>query len=213
MQRYNIFNKYNKICILNDESFESSNETCGVIKCTPESVNSIDFSAFFDDNSRQDIIIIVKNITTEEVFSKAIKKLKFVQAAGGLVKNEEDEFLFIYRAKHWDLPKGHRETGENLDFTALREVEEETGIENIELKDYLGTTYHTYILNGKREIKETHWYSMSAKKTSKLVPQKEEGIQKAEWLTKEKIESQAKKIYPSIQDLLIRIGFCFNQTL
>ncbi|MBO5839534.1 MAG: NUDIX domain-containing protein [Bacteroidales bacterium] len=152
-------------------------------------------------------------MTTEEVFSKAIKKLKFVQAAGGLVQNEENEFLFIYRAKHWDLPKGHRETGEDLDFTAVREVEEETGIENIDLKEYIGTTYHTYILNGKREIKETHWYSMSAKKTEKLVPQKEEGIQKAEWLTKEKIESQAKKIYPSIQDLLIRIGFCFNQTL
>lgn len=213
MQRYNIFNKYNKICILNDESFESQDGTCEVIKCTPESINSINFSVFFDDNSRQDIIIIVKNLTIEEVFFEAIKKLKFVQAAGGLVQNEENEFLFIYRAKHWDLPKGHREAGEDLDFTAVREVEEETGIKNIELKEYLGKTYHTYILNGKREIKETHWYSMSAKKTDKLVPQKEEGIQKAEWLAKEKIESQAKKIYPSIQDLLSRVGFRFNQAL
>lgn len=190
-----------------------SESNCKLIKCSPETINSINFPDFFNENCRQDIIIIVKNLGIKEVFLKAIEKLKFVQAAGGLVQNEQNEFLFIYRAKHWDLPKGHRESGEELDFTAVREVEEETGIKNIKLGEYLGTTYHTYILNGKREIKETHWYSMSSKDTEKPIPQTEEGIERVEWLSKEKIESLSKKLYPSIKDLLTKIGFVFNQTL
>ncbi len=37
------------------------------------------------------------------------------------------------KRKHWDFPKGHIEKGETLKQTALRELEEETGIKDAEL--------------------------------------------------------------------------------
>ena len=36
---------------------------------------------------------------------------------------------------HWDFPKGHVEKGENELQTALRELKEETGIDNIKIID------------------------------------------------------------------------------
>jgi 8-oxo-dGTP pyrophosphatase MutT (NUDIX family) len=128
VQRYNIFNKYNKVCILNQENKVSLNGNKVVVECSPETINSINFSHFFDDDCKENILILVKNLAVDEVFFKATESMKFVQAAGGLVRNQEDEYLFIYRANRWDLPKGHREEGEELDITASREVEEETGL-------------------------------------------------------------------------------------
>src|SRR5690606_38316271 len=61
-------------------------------------------------------------------FKELIKQVKFVKAAGGLVDNELNEFLFIKRLGKWDLPKGKLEEGEKMKETALREVEEECGI-------------------------------------------------------------------------------------
>ncbi|MBO5844060.1 MAG: NUDIX domain-containing protein, partial [Bacteroidales bacterium] len=55
-----------------------------------------------------------------------------VPAAGGLVQNEKGEYLFIFRNNHLDLPKGHKEEGENLEVTAVREVEEETPTNPVE---------------------------------------------------------------------------------
>ena len=54
-----------------------------------------------------------------------------VNAAGGLVRNGNGEFLMIHRNGKWDLPKGHQEEGERIEDTAVREVMEETGIDGI----------------------------------------------------------------------------------
>ena len=51
-----------------------------------------------------------------------------VNAGGGLVINSKGEYLLIRRSGLWDLPKGHQEPGEPIEETALREVEEETGL-------------------------------------------------------------------------------------
>ena len=47
---------------------------------------------------------------------------KVVIAGGGLVINENQEILFIYRNDKWDLPKGRIEKGESIDITAIREL-------------------------------------------------------------------------------------------
>ncbi len=49
-------------------------------------------------------------------------------SAGGLVL--EDGYILLIRNRngHWGLPKGHWESGELLEETAIREVREETGI-------------------------------------------------------------------------------------
>src|SRR6185295_6515260 len=46
-----------------------------------------------------------------------------IESAGGLVLNESNELLMIYRNNKWDLPKGKVEKGEEYDTAALREVE------------------------------------------------------------------------------------------
>ena len=66
--------------------------------------------------------------------------------AGGLVLNQYNEVLFIFRKNLWDLPKGKIEYYETLEKAALREVVEETGVlENcLELvKPLVYTTYQT----------------------------------------------------------------------
>ncbi len=70
-----------------------------------------------------------------EKLKKAFFKLfKPVTAAGGLVENEKGEVLLIFRRGKWDLPKGKLDPGETIEQCAVREVEEETGLKNIELK-------------------------------------------------------------------------------
>lgn len=210
MQRYNIFNKYNRVSLIKGALENCTPQNERVIECDKNTISRIDFPTFLDEDCRENITIIVKNLPIEEVFQRLTKDLIFVQAAGGLVRNERDEFLFIYRVGHWDLPKGHRETGEALDFTARREVEEETGLENIRMGEKLGETYHVYTMNGRREIKQTHWYAMSASSSEQLKPQKEEGITRVSWLSKQQVEASAGRIYPSLLDFLSKRGFSFK---
>ncbi|MBK8843608.1 MAG: NUDIX domain-containing protein [Saprospiraceae bacterium] len=71
-------------------------------------------------------------------------QIKEIAASGGVVFNEFNEVLFIYRRGFWDLPKGKIDPGETKEQTAVREVEEETGITGIELGEHIGNTYHIF---------------------------------------------------------------------
>lgn len=132
------------------------------------------------------------------------KHFTLIEAAGGIVENENKELLFIYRLEKWDLPKGKLDTGEKLEDCAVREVEEETGIKHISLKNELGQTYHTYNAYGKHFLKTTHWYLMNCKGKQHLVPQTEEDITSIQWVSLSGIEEIMKNTYPSIKDVLDR---------
>jgi 8-oxo-dGTP pyrophosphatase MutT (NUDIX family) len=58
------------------------------------------------------------------------KKSRVIPAAGVLVMRRQPvhEFLLMRHPHRWDIPKGHAEPGEQSEETALRELEEETGI-------------------------------------------------------------------------------------
>lgn len=202
MQRYDIFNKHNNICITNKCFAEQELAQRIVIECDKDNVNSINFAQFFNENYKKNVLIIVKNLDFEKTFQQITKKMIHVPAAGGLVQNEKGEYLFIFRNNHLDLPKGHQEEGENLEVTAIREVEEETGLKDITLGEKLGVTYHTYKREGKRELKVTHWYKMSSKSTEALTPQEEEGIERVEWLSEEYLSEHKKEIYASLYHFL-----------
>ena len=105
-----------------------------------------------------------------------------IEAAGGIVQNDEKKYLFIYRNGKWDLPKGKMEVGENPAETAIREVKEECGIQNIEIDSFLLDTYHLFNENNKKRLKITHWFKMHELDKSPLIPQEEEGIERVEWL-------------------------------
>ncbi|MBK8711560.1 MAG: NUDIX domain-containing protein [Niastella sp.] len=58
------------------------------------------------------------------------RQFTFIEAAGGLVQNEDKEILFIYRSGKWDLPKGKIEKKETPQIAATRKIQEETGLKN-----------------------------------------------------------------------------------
>ena len=80
-------------------------------------------------------------------------RMGYINAGGGLVKNENEELLFIERNQKWDLPKGRAEKGEDIETTSLREVEEETGVKNLSIDRFLQETYHIYRNRGKYNLK------------------------------------------------------------
>ena len=136
------------------------------------------------------------------VFKRIKESCQLIKAAGGLVKNADKGYLFIFRNKRWDLPKGKVEKGEKMKEAALREVEEECGVKIFKNKEKLCRTYHIYEMNNRIVLKKTNWYSMTVKGSPKLVPQKEEGITKAEWLSPNELSPVLKNTYPLILDVL-----------
>lgn len=131
-----------------------------------------------------------------------------VIAAGGIVRSVKHEFLFIYRRKKWDLPKGKLEPHEDIRLCAIREVSEETGLKELSILQEIMTTYHLYI-EDKMYLKETHWYLMEARDYY-LTPQKEEGITKAIWVHPNNIRFQMEKTYESVLDLFRFMGYYHN---
>jgi len=122
-------------------------------------------------------------------------------AAGGIVLNPKQEILWIFRRGFWDLPKGKLDPGETIPQCALREVEEETGINDIQLNDLITITYHEYFdkyLN-TQVTKETHWYKMSIQDLQNGVPQTEEDIEKMEWFPINVLEIPMQHTYENIK--------------
>lgn len=129
-------------------------------------------------------------------------KYKIQKAAGGLVFNEKGEILVMYRRGVWDLPKGKIDPGETKKVAAVREVEEETGIENIDRGKRILKTFHTFRRNDKRILKVTYWYKMTAP-NQPLTPQTEEDIEKCEWVNPKDFLENYSPIYGNIQEVVL----------
>lgn len=129
---------------------------------------------------------------------------KKIIAGGGVVVNENNQVLFIYRRKKWDLPKGKLDPGEDIKACATREVMEETGIRNLTIGNLIIVTTHSYEENGMNMQKETHWFEMKASTVdnSTLTPQLEEDIEKIEWVSPENLEEYLSETYTTIQQVL-----------
>jgi 8-oxo-dGTP pyrophosphatase MutT (NUDIX family) len=127
---------------------------------------------------------------------------RYVEAAGGLVRNSADSVLFINRFDKWDLPKGKIEEGESARETSLREVEEECGISGMKIVSELQPTYHTYFDKSLPHLKKTRWFEMLYEGNVTPRPQKEEFITRIVWAREKDLKIIKKNTYPSITDLL-----------
>jgi len=126
-------------------------------------------------------------------------KIPVAKAGGGLVYNKRGEVLFILRNGKWDLPKGGTEKNEEIEQTAMREVEEETGVKGLKVVNKLQKTYHVFKRNGVYKLKVTHWFEMVTNYDGKLTGQAEEGIEKVAWLKPAEITHALKNSYENIK--------------
>jgi ADP-ribose pyrophosphatase YjhB (NUDIX family) len=124
-----------------------------------------------------------------------------VNAGGGLVSNRRGDFLLISRNGLWDLPKGHQDPGEDISVTALREVQEETGIDQLIPRGLICVTDHCYRRDGKWHLKHTWWYDMLYTDPTDLTPQREEDITKAAWVARSSLPPYLLNTYPSILEV------------
>ncbi|CAH0237461.1 Diadenosine hexaphosphate hydrolase [Chryseobacterium sp. Bi04] len=146
-----------------------------------------------ENTSVKELNVFGENI--DEIWREFQKLFRIIEAAGGIVSNPEGEILFIKRLGKWDLPKGKMEKGESQEESAVREIEEETGLKDVELVQFINTTYHIYVeRNGEKILKCTHWFEMNFNGEATFKPQAEEGITEVAWKKRQQIENE---VFPS----------------
>ena len=145
--------------------------------------------------------IYIPTSDVESVYKAFSSCFKEVNAAGGVVSNRRDDVLLIRRNDLWDLPKGHQEPGEEISVTAIREVEEETGVPDLKLGRLICVTDHCYRRNEIWQLKHTWWYEMLHTDPVNLTPQREEDITKAAWVPRSSLAPYLKNTYPSIMEV------------
>ncbi|MEO5673810.1 MAG: NUDIX domain-containing protein [Chitinophagales bacterium] len=183
----------------------------------PEKPEKKDFQRicdFYQDHKSSNGIEILFCESEKNLDQGLFSFYKLMNAAGGVVKNSEEKLLMIFRRGKWDLPKGKVDKGETIRQAALREVMEETGIQNLNVVSeirFLGgvqpCTYHTYEQNGKPVIKATYWYEMVSDNTSSpLTPQEEEDITEVGWYSENEIKERLKNSFPLVRWVLEAVG-------
>ncbi len=146
--------------------------------------------------------IILYDANPVQLLSDLKSLCLWVPAAGGIIQQEDGKILVIYRKGQWDLPKGKLDPGEKSKKAALRECTEETGLGPLSLIRKIGETWHMYRERGnERALKRTKWFLIRCNTPSKLQLQKEEGIEKAQWIELSDALS-LNPIYPNIKQLL-----------
>ncbi|MBP8792733.1 MAG: NUDIX domain-containing protein [Lutibacter sp.] len=153
---------------------ENNNISTKLAKATFEDVNVFNLVETFLSQGGSGICLICSDIEKSWVEFKSLFKIQ--KAAGGKVLNKEDKILFIYRFDKWDLPKGKLDKGESIERCAVREVEEECGVQNLKIIEKLETTYHIFQRKDKIILKITYWFLMKTDFEGVLIPQLEEEI-------------------------------------
>ena len=81
-------------------------------------------------------------------------------SCGLILRNGDLILLLRYPQGHWGFPKGHVEENDlSHQATAIRELEEETGITDVEIiSNWFTSTKYTYIKKNIPTEKEVHWF-------------------------------------------------------
>lgn len=116
-------------------------------------------------------------------------KAKRETSAGGIVfRMELDEdghprplYLLIRDSyRNWGFPKGHLERNEPADAAALREVQEEAGVQELRLVGRVDTIDWFFRFRGRLIHKVCHFFLMEAASAA-TCPQRAEGITECRW--------------------------------
>lgn len=81
----------------------------------------------------------------------------------------------------------------------MREVSEETGVQDLKVTGFLQKTYHIFKRSDKYKIKVTYWYEMTSNFEGELIPEVKEGIKKVKWKNFEKSKKALTRSYSNIK--------------
>ena len=172
-------------------------------------------NVIFINNERVEAKNILEKLDEENIIAAiilgnnftAVKKdffaqFEVIEAAGGIVQNENKELLFIFRRGKWDLPKGKLEKGETIENCAGREIEEETAVKNLACKRKIGETYHLYSENKKNILKVCHWFYFTCPTSQNFVAQAEEDIAEVKWIATQNIKEPMANTFKNIKEIM-----------
>jgi ADP-ribose pyrophosphatase YjhB (NUDIX family) len=202
MQRYIVFLNERIVAICQDINITELKSDTLTVEYTDKSELYKVYNDFYNDENSTDLLINTGKKFNEacEAFNSFFKSIK---AAGGIVRNQKEDYLFIKRLGFWDLPKGKLHKKESAQDGALREVTEETGLTNLIITKQLQSTFHIYTdRKGHEILKETYWFEMNCNEDQKLVPQLEEDITEVKWFTQKELNIPIEKTYASLRQLL-----------
>lgn len=185
------------ICAADDQALQDPNVVC----VSPGEGFSFAELVAMMENGAPLTRVCIPSDDVEATYRQICSEFYEVNAAGGLVRNKRGDYLLISRFGLWDLPKGHQEKGEDISTCAMREVEEETGIHELELHDLICITDHCYLRNNIWHLKHTYWYDMLYTNPLDLTPQSEEDIAKAAWVAKSSLPPYLVNTFPSIAEV------------
>ena len=195
---YKVFHNDNVI-ILHEKSY--SDLGCQNTKRVENKKQLFHFlDSYFKSKHTQDLCIYGYGLTA--MIDDFKSWFVFIEAAGGLVKNTDNKYLFIKRFGMWDLPKGKVELNESLETAAIREVCEETGVTGLKICEQIQSTNHIYLLEDDLILKCTYWYLMKTEFDNETTPQLKEGITDVIWLTAKQSNMALASSYRSLNETL-----------
>lgn len=165
------------------------------MKSTQLMLNELEADTEFDS-------YVIESMSPDKTFAYFYMSLKIIAAAGGLVQNDKGELLMIFRRGHWDLPKGKIDSGETDEQSAVREVNEETGLTGLSIVKRLTPSFHAYRIGKEWILKETHWFLMHTSNPLNVKPQVEEGITQVRWFNSRGYTSTYELLFPSLKSLV-----------
>jgi bis(5'-nucleosidyl)-tetraphosphatase len=129
--------------------------------------------------------------------------MKNKESAGGIILNEFDEVILVFTdTKSWQFPKGTVEKGESYLKAAIREIKEETGIEDI--KPIKKLPVYTRLSNDrdKKILRDIHYFLFKTKK-KELTSGAE--VSDCEWISINNVEDKLtykkdKEFFKSIKE-------------
>ena len=145
--------------------------------------------------------VVIDKVSPEVLSAALCRTFVMAPAAGGVVLSD-GHFAAIQRHGIPDLPKGHVEEGEEVAVAAVREVEEETGLKDLDIVRQLPSSWHCYLYNEEWRLKQTSWFLMTTADESQVQPQLDEDITEVTFLGKYDLEWFLKNTYRSIVETL-----------
>lgn len=149
---------------------------------------------------------IYKEMETKGEKQNMDEKITKETSVGGVVYFQDSDkyriILILNAYDRWALPKGHIEANENHEKTVLREINEETGLKNLEVQNYLGEIeFKIKKPKTTTVLKTVHFYLVKSLDDKIKVPKIDE-LKDVKWFDSK--TAYQKLDYENVKDIMIK---------